>query len=192
MKAIKIKILEYLLDNKDDNNVAVIARNIKTNYSNTYLNIKKMSEIFIKKIGNNNSIFLKNKLTPDLFLAENNRTSSFLESEDIRNIHRKINKIDSSFFIALLFGSRLKNKNHKDLDLCIIVDDEYTKTRIEQELDTLSYNIDLNIFTSNEFKQMIELKNPNLGNEILKKNIILKGIENYYDLIKWTAFTKEK
>lgn len=184
MKAINIKILEYLLDNKENNNISMISRNIKTNYSNTYQNIRLMNEITLLKIGQNKLVFLKNILTPNIFIAENNRLNKLLKSEDIRNIARKLNKIGSPFFIALLFGSRIKNKKFNDIDLCIITDSKKIASGIENELDTLSYNIDLNIFTTNEFKEMISSKNSNLGNEILKKNIILKGIENYYELLK--------
>ncbi len=192
MKAIKIKILEYLLDNKENNNISTISKNIKTNYSNTYQNVLLMGEISLLKIGQNKLVFLKNILTPDIFTAENNRLNNFLKSEDIRNITRKLNKITSPFFIALLFGSRIKSKKFNDIDLCIITDDKKIISELENELDTLSYSIDLNTFTTDEFKEMISSKKSNLGNEILKKNIILKGIENYYGLLNCHQSDNEK
>ena len=192
MKAIKIKILEYLLENKDNNNISTISKNIKTNYSNTYQNILLMDELDLIKFGQNKLVFLKNILTPEIFTAENNRLMNLLKSEDIRNITRKLNKISSPFFTALLFGSRIKSKKFDDIDLCIISDDKKIISEIENELDTLSYSIDLNTFTVNEFKEMISSKNSNVGNEILKKNIILKGIENYYELLKCHQSSNEK
>jgi predicted nucleotidyltransferase len=151
-----------------------------------------MDEISFLKIGQNKLVFLKNILTSDIFVAENNRLNKFLKLEDIRNISRKLNKICSPFFIALLFGSRIKSKQFNDIDLCIISDDKKVISDIEDELGTLSYRLDLNIFDVNEFKEMISSKNSNLGNEILKKNIVLKGIENYYDLLKCHQSGNEK
>jgi len=187
MKAIKIKILEHLLDSNQNNNILTISKSIKTNYSNTHQNIKDMEEIKTLKIGRNNVILLKKVLTKNLFEAETNRTNHFLKSEDIRNIHRNLNKTTSPFFIALVFGSRLKNKNYNDIDICVITDDKKIKNQITENLEILSYKIDLHIFTSSEFLDMINSKKSNLGNEIIKKNIILKGIENYYELLKWES-----
>lgn len=185
MKAIKVKILEYLLENNKINNISSISKNIKTNYSNTYSNIKDMKEVKTTKIGKSNVISLKKILTKNVFEAETNRLNRFLKSEDIRNIHRNLNKITSPFFIALLFGSRIKNKNFNDIDLCVITDDKKIRDQVTKNLEILSYNIDLHIFSSSEFLEMISSKNPNIGNEIIKENIIIKGVENYYELIKW-------
>lgn len=50
----------------------------------------------------------------------------------------------------------------------------------------LPEKIDIQEFTTNEFTSMIEKKQNNLGHEIIKNNIILYGIESYYNLIaKW-------
>jgi len=176
---IKIKILKYLIENKQAN-IRTISKALKINYSNTYQTIKKLEEVNIQKLGNNNIITLKNKITPNIYQAEYNRKLFFLKSEDIRNIHRKLN---NPFSIVLLFGSRLKNNASNDIDICIIEDNHQTN------LDTLSYSIDQHIFTKKQFQEMIKIKTPNLGNEIIKQNIILKGIENYYELINSTIPT---
>ena len=55
-------------------------------------------------------------------------------------------------------------------------------------LNLLSLKLEIQEFTTKEFISMIEKKKKqnNLGNEIIKSNIILYGIENYYNLIsKW-------
>ena len=46
--------------------------------------------------------------------------------------------------------------------------------------------MEIHEFTSKEFISMIEKTQSNVGHEIVKNNIILYGIENYYSLIsKW-------
>lgn len=184
MKAIKVKVLEYLLENGRDN-VLNISKGIGSNYSNVYQNVTAMEELYIERYGNSKYVSLKRKLTPLLYQAESNRKDFLLKAEDIRNINRKLDKIQNPFFIVLLFGSRLEGKKNRDIDLCVITDSAEVKKQVEEELDTLTYDVDLNVFTSKQFREMIALKKPNLGNEILSRNVVLKGIENYYELIKW-------
>lgn len=58
---------------------------------------------------------------------------------------------------------------------------------MQEKLNLLSLRLEIHEFTTNEFISMIEKTQNNLGHEIIKKNIILYGIENYYNLIsKWT------
>jgi len=46
--------------------------------------------------------------------------------------------------------------------------------------------LEIQEFTTKEFISMIEKRQRNLGHEIVKRNIILFGTENYYNLIsKW-------
>ena len=88
-------------------------------------------------------------------------------------------------FIILIFGSTIKNINNKfsDLDLCIISDNKEKKEKLIQKLNLLSMKIELHNFTTKEFLSMIEKKQPDISDEIIKNNIILYGIENYYNLI---------
>ena len=183
MKAIQIKILECLLESEEkEHNILSISKEINTNYSNIYQNIKEMKEIKTEKIGKTNKITLKKILTENLFIAESNRKNNLIKSEVFRNILRKINKTNNPFNIILIFGSSLKNKTASDIDICIITNE--TEINLIEELETLSYSLDINVFTTTQFKEMISKKENNLGNEILKHNVILKGIENYYELIK--------
>ena len=178
---IAIKILKYLLEDKKHRNILEISKAINTNYSNTYSNIKKLEELDIKKIGNTKQVEIIPKLTKNLYIAEFERKEELIKSEIFRNIERKVDKTKNPFLIVLVFGSSLISKNPKDIDICVIANDTIS---IEEELRTLSYNIDLNVFTSQEFIEMISLKENNVGNEIIRNNVILKGIENYYEILE--------
>jgi predicted nucleotidyltransferase len=184
MKAISLKILEFLLSSSSPQNISSIARHINTNYSNTYQNIMSMQELSISRLGNNSLISLKPFLTPLLYQAHHNRLLFFKKSQDIQHIYRKINKTPYPFVSILLFGSRLDKKATNDIDICIICDNNLVIKQIRDELETLSYSLDVHSFSVNEFKQMITLKSSNLGNEIIKKNLVLKGLENYYELLR--------
>ena len=57
---------------------------------------------------------------------------------------------------------------------------------LRDRLNLLSLKLEIHEFTTKEFISMIEKTQNNLGHEIVKSNIILYGIENYYNLIsKW-------
>lgn len=184
MKTINIRILKYLLSINTPQSINSVAKAIKTNYSNVYQNINSMDEVLLKKIGTSNIVNLKKNLTKNLYVAETERKEDLLTSAIFRNIVRKINNVSNPFFILLVFGSVLDKKEFQDIDLCLITNNQDIEVNIRNELNTLSYNIDLNVFSVEEFKEMINLKQNNLGNEIIKKNVILKGIENYYEIIK--------
>ena len=90
--------------------------------------------------------------------------------------------------IVLMFGSYVKNKKTEgsDIDICIISDSKEITKKLIQFLNLLSLKLEIHEFTTDEFISMIEKTQNNLGHEIVKSNIILYGIENYYNLIsKW-------
>lgn len=185
MKTIHLLILLFLLDNNTSHTILAISKAIDKNYSNTYQAVQEMEELTIRKIGNSSLVSLNSTLTPDLYHVEIARRKQYMKSQDLRNIAAKLDKISSPFFSVLLFGSRLTSTNPNDIDLCIIADRPELQNQIRNELDTLSYPLDINTFTSAEFMEMLLSKQPNLANEIIKHNIILKGIENYYWLLQW-------
>jgi len=90
--------------------------------------------------------------------------------------------------IVLVFGSFAKEKNtaNSDIDICIISDNKEKTKQLIEMLSLLSLKIEVHEFSTKEFISMIERKQNNLGNEIIKNNVILYGTENYYNLIsKW-------
>ncbi|MDP2672476.1 MAG: nucleotidyltransferase domain-containing protein [Nanoarchaeota archaeon] len=90
--------------------------------------------------------------------------------------------------IVLIFGSFAKENNTSasDIDICIISDNKDKTKQLIEMLNLLSLKMEIHEFTTQEFISMIEKRQNNLGNEIVKRNIIIYGIENYYTLIsKW-------
>ena len=90
------------------------------------------------------------------------------------------------FFVFLVFGSYAKKNQKKgsDIDICLITDDKKINSKIHQIIGLIPLDIHLLDFTVDDFIKMLKTKEDNVGKEIMKNNIILYGIENFYELIK--------
>ena len=91
-------------------------------------------------------------------------------------------------FIVLAFGSIVKKTNiqKSDIDICIISDNKLKTQELISKLGLLPLKLEIQNFSVKEFESMLEKKQNNLASEIIKNNVILYGVENYYNLIsKW-------
>ena len=149
---------------------------------------------------------VKTKITGDvttysLNLA-NNATLSYLNlindldlqkrkfpKEILSEVQKKISK-QTDFFILIIFGSYAKNKatEKSDLDLAVIIESEQTKKEIAPLLETVKRReikpIDYNIFTRDEFLEMLKAESENVGKQIYKNSIIYYGFIEYCNLIR--------
>ncbi len=88
----------------------------------------------------------------------------------------------------LLFGSYAKKTQTKgsDIDLMFIcadgLEDAFEKdaSRISRSMPLPLHTL---VFSESQFIGMINAKESNVGQEALKNNIILYGIETYYEMI---------
>jgi len=189
---LKEKILKFLIENKESPHpIMEISKKLKADYKNTYNIINELSLKIIsrEKIGNTSPIKINLKISREIYNLEEKRTGEFLsKNPKLRLIQRDIEEIGYPFMIVLIFGSYVKKTKTKnsDVDICIISDSKEKTKRLIQSLNLLSLNLEIHEFTTNEFISMIEKTQNNLGHEIVKSNIILYSIENYYNLIsKW-------
>lgn len=110
------------------------------------------------------------------------------KNQRLKVIKKYTEEINYPFLIVLIFGSYAKNEKteNSDVDICIISDNKDKSKELQEKLHLLSLRLEIHEFTIKEFISMIEKTQNNLGHEIIKSNIILYGIENYYNLIsKW-------
>ena len=117
--------------------------------------------------------------------AEMERNSVFLEKHEINSIHKIISQIDKQF-ICLLFGSTLDNKK-SDIDLLFIISNDTEAGKFERTIkNQLSlYNVDINVINEKSlFEMWAQPQKFNLGNEILKKHVVLSGAERFINLLK--------
>ena len=97
--------------------------------------------------------------------------------------------MSTKLFILLVFGSYSKKTHtkHSDIDLMFIVPDA-EEGKMEKEIyniaSTLPLKLHLNIFKESEFKAMKNSKETTVGSEAIENNIILHGIESYYEMVQ--------
>ncbi len=182
------KIIKFLIENKEDHSIMEISKKLEVDYKNTFQAIKSLgSKVYSKKKhGNSQLISFGFKFDPEVLAVEEKRKDDLLKKNPkLKLINQEISEEDYPFIIVLIFGSVAKGKNisSSDIDVCIISDNRKKASSISEKLNLLTLKTEIQEFTTGEFISMIEMKQNNLGNEIIKSNVILYGIENYYNLI---------
>ena len=187
MNSNSIEILKYVLSkDSEDLTIRNIANGLNKDYKNTYDIIKKLSKAEIlktKKIGSSNIVKAIKNPNPQFFSAEYKRREEILKNKNMNNI---FNILKRTYFpkIVLLFGSYAKNtyNKHSDIDLIIICDEKY-QNNIERKLTIFPFDIHPIFLSFEEFVDLASQKEFTVISEALKQNIILYGIEDYYQLL---------
>lgn len=186
------KIVKHLIENKNPQSIMTLSGATVLDYKNTYNIIEDFQPTIIhkEKIGNTSLIRLNLIPNPEIYSVENKRTKQFLDkNKEIKLISEDIKSINYPFFISLIFGSIVKktNTSKSDIDICIISDNKEKTSELISKLRLLPLKLEIHNFSVKEFESMLKTKERNIAHEIIKENIILYGIENYYNLIsKWT------
>ena len=189
--SLKEKILKYLIENKHPESIMHVSNELNADYKNTFNIIKNLSsDILLKnKLGNTTLIEIKLSPHQEVLSIEHKRAEIFLaENKKLELIKKDAESVGYPFMIVLIFGSYIKKtKSEKsDIDICIISDSKIKTEELISKLRLLPLNLEIHNFTTKEFESMLETKKGNIAKEIIKNNIILYGIENYYNLIsKW-------
>lgn len=182
-----VEIIKKLIENKEGLNIRNIAKLIKLDYKAVYLIIKKLEKekiIKLERFGKALKCSLNKKTHPLIFKAEFDRREKLLKNKNIEVLYKKLNFLPFCF-IALIFGSYSKNKISKNSDIDLMIICEKNRQReIEQVISLLPLNIHLITLTYEEFLNMAKSREFSVVSEAMKNNIILVGIENYYNLIE--------
>jgi predicted nucleotidyltransferase len=187
----KEKLLKYLMENKNPQSIMTASGAIVLDYKNTYNLVNELQpDIILKeKIGNTSLISLKLNPNLEIFSVEEKRKKQFLQyNKKLNLVEEDIKSLDYPFFVVLVFGSLIKKTGNKDsdIDLCIISDNKEKTKELISKFNLLPLPLEIHDFSFDEFKSMLKTKEKNIVHEIIKNNIILYGIENYYNLIsKW-------
>ncbi|MEK6938844.1 MAG: nucleotidyltransferase domain-containing protein [Nanoarchaeota archaeon] len=158
--------------------------------------IHKLSQqglILLQKVGNYHTcqLNLQNPiLKHHLIISSEEITNEYLSKQSLISILRKtILKYPFSTYTALLFGSYAKNKQekHSDIDLAIISKNKTVLQKLKKEMSYLEklYETEINIliFTPNQFREMLTSKEENVGKQIIKNNIILYNSELFWEVV---------
>ena len=190
---LKQKVLKFLIENKEvPHSILEISKMLKADYKNTSKALNNLpSDVFSNaKQGNSYLIEFNPNKNIETLSIEKLRTEEFLsKNTKLKLVKNYIEELNYPFLIVLLFGSYVKNTKteNSDIDLCIISDNKNKLNELQNKLNLISLKLEIQEFTTSEFVSMLDKKQNNLGHEIIKNNIILYGIENYYNLIqKWT------
>lgn len=151
----------------------------------------KKKLVKVKQIGKSKIInLILEKTNYDYITIEINRKQELLKrNKTIKILDEDLEKVHYSHFICVLFGSYAigKEKKNSDIDLLFVIPEDYDYNKFERTIkSTITLNnVDINITTE---KGLLEMwKSPlklTVGNEILKKHVVLYGMEQFLRLRK--------
>ena len=187
-----IKILKLLVEKKEEKlTIKKIAEALKINYRTAYdviTLLEKENLIQLTRAGNAKICSFNPRYHSKIVETEEIRKQELLKNKNITVMYDVLMKLHSKFYILLVFGSYVKNRQtkHSDIDLMFIVPDqaeEHMEKEMQSLVNTLPLNIHLNTFKESDFKAMKNSKESTVGSEAIKSNIILHGVEAYYRMI---------
>ena len=181
------------MENKtNETNIRSISEKTKIDYKNVYMILKDLeTQGIIKRVmfGKSARIILIEKLNPDIFQAEYERREELLKNKNLKVMLDYFKGMETSMYVMLLFGSYAKRTNtkHSDIDLMFIVSDS-TEKEMERKIGSIvgiiPMNIHMNVFKEKDFIAMKKSKDITVGSEAIAHNVILHGIEQYYEMIQ--------
>ena len=184
-----LKVLKFFVEHKDSTiTINKVAEALKMNYRIVYeevLSLEKEDMLRITRIGNANICQFNYKYSSKVIEIEDIRKEEVCKSKDIALIYKRIREIKNPFYILLLFGSYANKSHtkHSDIDLCLITDNKIVSEEVNTVVQITPLKIQLQEFSSEQFRIMLKSKQVNVGNEIVKNNIIFYGLESFYELV---------
>ncbi len=189
----RLKVLTFFMENKGmEFSIKGISEKLGINYRIAFEEIKaleKKGAIKVRKAAGANLCSFAYAFNELASQAEEARKEVLLRDKNIRVIYNRVKEIQDPFYILLVFGSYAAKTQAKtsDIDICIITDSDYVKNKSEGIISQIPLRVHPLDFTKDEFLSMLKTIKPNVGHEILKNNVILKGIEEFYELINYAG-----
>lgn len=193
MRSKESTIIKFLIEHKNEElNILKISKALKMDYKNAYSIIKRLEKASLVKIetfGQSSRVKLNDLVHPLIFEAEFERRKEILKDKNLAVMLSSFKRgIKSKLYILLLFGSYAKKAQTRssDIDLMFICPDGLEEA-LEKEVNRVARSMPLPmhplVFSESQFIEMINAKESNVGQEALKNNVILEGIEQYYEMI---------
>lgn len=190
------EVLNFLIKNiNEEYSIKEISEKIKRPYVKIHKSIKRLSNKkiireIVKGKSHYCSIYYKENIDIVCFI-NSQRTKEILEkNKKIKLIVLDIfNSIKFSDYTLIIFGSYAKGTadKHSDLDVAIITSAE-NKEEAERVMNSIKKLSSIEIhsleITYKNFIEMLKSKDGNVGKEIVKDHIILKGCEYFYECIR--------
>ena len=183
------KIINLFIEENTPKTIREISKKIKSDYKITHTATQRLLEkniLISKKIGQSSLCELNNSFYgSEIYTVENKRKDNLLRNKNLKQLYQEVtSKINTIFFIFIIFGSYSKGKQTElsDIDILFISNEEKFEEEISNMLSLLPIKTHALVFTEEEFVRMKDSKKSNVVKEIIKSNVILYGIENYYRL----------
>ncbi|HUS49964.1 MAG TPA: nucleotidyltransferase domain-containing protein [Candidatus Paceibacterota bacterium] len=183
------KIIKLFIEENQPKTIREISKKIKSDYRITHTATQRLLEknILLSQIVGKSILCELNEsyYGAEIYEAENKRKEYLLKNKDLKQLYREVlAKLKSAFFIFLVFGSHAKGKPTKssDIDIIFISNENDFEEKIQNIVSLLPIKTHVLVFTEEEFMRMKDSKKSNVIKEVIKNNIILYGIENYYRL----------
>ena len=190
------EVLGFLIENLNKEfSIKEISEKLKKPYVKIHSSInrlfdKKIVKEEVKGKSHYCSIDYKNNIDVVCFINSQKVKEFILKNKKVRLIiDDVISSIKIPDYTLLIFGSYAKGSadKHSDLDIAVITsseDNEEVGRVINSKKRSSSLDIHSLEFTYKEFIEMLKSKEMNVGKEIVKNHIILKGCEQFYDSMR--------
>ncbi len=185
-------IVRRLIERKNEElNILKLSTELRTDYKTVYSIIKRLEKeslVKLESFGQSCRIKLISQVHPFIFEAEYARRRELLKNKNLLVMLNDFkNTLPSKCYILLIFGSYAKKTQTKnsDIDLMFIVPDgkeELFEKSVHRVTRLLPLPIHYLVFSEKQFLDMVNAKESNVGKEALKNNIILYGIETFYEM----------
>lgn len=183
-----LKIIHELGKHIDDEiSIRRLAINCNLPYTSTWRTINENKELFkIEKKGQGKfiSINKKNNIVKHyLIISEKEASKETYEKQKFLKLIKS--DIKEGKYALILFGSRAENKHREnsDVDLLIINKDGKRNIRFNNLQLLSKKTINPMYVAEKEFVAMLKDEENNVVKEILKKHIIFKGEEYYWNIV---------
>ncbi|HLD86737.1 MAG TPA: nucleotidyltransferase domain-containing protein [Candidatus Nanoarchaeia archaeon] len=184
-----IIILKHFANNKDKQfTIKKVSEILRMNYRIAYegiMNLEKKGLITLNKIGNSNVCAFRYSYTSTMIEVEELRKKEVFGNKDILLLSKRISEVKSPFYSLVLFGSHATGKasRHSDIDLCLLADNHEINKEVNAILSVTPLDIHLQEFTTKDFLALLRSRENNVGNEIVRNNVVLHGMEAFYELV---------
>lgn len=184
-----VKVLKFFAENKEKAfSIRQASKLLKMSYKLVHeqiIKLEKTNHIKTKFMGRAKACNFTYKYDYLTVNVEEERKKELFKNKNIKLIYKRIKEIKKPFFILLVFGSFADktNKKNSDIDLCLITNNKKINKSVNEVLSITPIGVHLNEFTSDEFMSMLSTTKENVAHEIKNNNIILYGIENFYEMI---------
>ncbi len=186
-------LVQQLIERKNEElNIRTLSKASRMDYKNVHAIVKRLEKaslVRLEKFGPSSRVTLVRRAHPLVFEAEYERRKRLLNDKNVAVALNDLqNAVTSRCYVLLVFGSYAKGTQTKrsDIDVMFLVPDG-KEERFEREAgraaSVLPLPIHVLVFSETQFAEMLRAKEPSVGTEALKNNIIVHGVEAYYEMI---------